>query len=217
MKTILFDFDGTIADSFDAVLQITNRLAREFGYEPASPSEIKRLQNLSSREIIRQSNIPMFRLPLLLRRLKLEMSQEINHLQPIAGIQAALVLLQQQGHRLGIVTSNTADNVVAFLRNHQMEGLFDYIQPGVALFGKGRSIRRIARQHQIDPASLVYVGDETRDIEAAQAIAIPVIAVGWGFNSTAALAACHPDALVQEPGELVTAIAQLDRQESQTP
>ncbi|PJF23811.1 MAG: carotenoid oxygenase, partial [Phototrophicales bacterium] len=123
--------------------------------------------NLSSREIIRQSNIPMFRLPLLLRRLKVEMSQEINQLQPIAGIQAALVQLQQQGHRLGIVTSNTADNVVAFLRNHQMEGLFDDIQPGVALFGKGRSIRRIARQRQLDPASMVYVGDETRDIEAA--------------------------------------------------
>ncbi|GAB4147072.1 MAG: HAD family hydrolase [Cyanobacteria bacterium J069] len=212
MKTILFDFDGTIADSFDAVLQITNRLALEFGYEPASPSEIKRLKNLSSREIIRQSNIPMFRLPLLLRRLKREMSQEINQLQPIVGIYAALLQLQQQGHRLGIVTSNTADNVAAFLRNHQMESLFDYIQPGVALFGKGRSIRRVARQHQLNPASIVYVGDETRDIEAAKAIAIPVIAVGWGFNSIAALSACNPDALVQQPGELVAAIARLDQE-----
>ncbi|MGA7934742.1 MAG: HAD hydrolase-like protein, partial [Kovacikia sp.] len=34
MKKIIFDFDGTIADSFDVVLNISNRLAREFGYPP---------------------------------------------------------------------------------------------------------------------------------------------------------------------------------------
>jgi len=121
VTTILFDFDGTIADSFDAVLQITNRLAKEFGYEPAGPAEVERLQNLNSREILKQSKIPMIKLPLLLRRLKTEMHREIGHLQPIVGMHDALTQLQQQGHQLGIVTSNTQDNVSVFLKKHQME------------------------------------------------------------------------------------------------
>lgn len=209
VTTILFDFDGTIADSFDAILQITNRLAKEFGYEPASPDEVKRLQNLSSREILKQSKIPLLKLPLLLRRLKTEMHREIEHLQPIVGMYDALVQLQQQGYRLGIVTSNTQDNVSVFLNKHHMESLFEYVQSGVALFGKGRSIRRVLRQHQLAPSTVIYVGDETRDIEAAKAISIKVIAVGWGFNSSRALAEHHPDSLVHVPHELVEAIATL--------
>lgn len=209
VTTILFDFDGTIADSFDAVLQITNRLAKEFGYEPAGPEEVERLQNLSSREILKQSKIPMLKLPLLLRRLKTEMNREIEHLQPIAGMYDALTQLQQQGYRLGIVTSNTRDNVSVFLNKHDMESLFEYVQSGVALFGKGRSIRRVLRQQQLAPNRVIYVGDETRDIEAAKAISIKVIAVGWGFNSSRALAEQHPDALVRAPHELVEAIANL--------
>ncbi len=209
MTTILFDFDGTIADSFDAVLQITNRLAKEFGYEPAGPAEVERLQNLNSREILKQSKIPMIKLPLLLRRLKTEMHREIGHLQPIVGMHDALTQLQQQGHQLGIVTSNTQDNVSVFLKKHQMESLFEYVQAGVALFGKGRSIRRVLRQHQLAPHTVIYVGDETRDIEAAKAISIKVIAVSWGFNSSRALAEQHPDALVRAPHELADAIASL--------
>ncbi len=209
MKVVIFDFDGTIADSFDAFLRITNRLAREFGYEPASPEAIKRYQNLSSREILKQSQIPLYKLPFLLRRLKTELGQDITQLQPIPGIRTALQTLKTQGHSLGIVTSNTQSNVEAFLQHQHMEGLFDFLQSGVTLFGKGRIIQQIIGNNQLDPASVIYVGDETRDIEAAHKINIPVIAVGWGFNSVTALQEANPTCVVQTPDELVEAIARL--------
>lgn len=209
VAVIIFDFDGTIADSFDAVLQITNRLAREFGYAPASPEEIKRYQNLNSREILRQSQIPFYQLPFLLRRLKQEMRQDIDTLKPIGGIREALLTIKAQGHTLGIVTSNTEENVRRFLRSHQLDPIFDFLHSGVTLFGKGRTIQRLLRQNHLNPDSVVYVGDETRDIEAARAIKIRVIAVGWGFNSALALSEAQPDDLVLCPQDLVQAIAAL--------
>jgi HAD superfamily hydrolase (TIGR01549 family) len=210
MKVIIFDFDGTIADTFEAVLQITNNLAVELGYPPTTPEDVRRLRNLDSREIIRQSGIPLFRLPFLMKRLKAELRNEIHKLHPIPAMQDALMQLKQRGNPLGIVTSNSQDNVQAFLRNHDLGDLFDFTYSGTTLFGKGRVIRQLLKQHNLKARNVVYVGDETRDIEAARKIQIKVIAVAWGFNSAEALARQNPDFMIHQPGELIRTIEQLD-------
>lgn len=209
MSIVIFDFDGTIADSFETVLKITNRLAIDFGLKPVSPEEVPRLQNLSSREIVKESKISFFKLALLLRRLQKELNGEIGQLMPIPGIKEALICLKQQGHDLGIVTSNSRANVTAFLENHGIKELFSFIQSGSSLFGKGQVINRILKRHRLDPYNVIYVGDETRDIEAAKKIRIKVIAVSWGFNSGQALIAARPDFLVQQPDELMQVIGNL--------
>ncbi|MGG6293493.1 HAD hydrolase-like protein [Leptolyngbya sp. AN02str] len=209
VKVVLFDFDGTIADSFDVILALTNRIARDFGYKPASPEQIKQLQNLTSREIIRQSQIPVYKLPFLLRRLKTEMTQEVVHLQPIPGIPEALQQLKQLGYTLGIVTSNTYDNVMIFLAQHGMQTLFDVIETEVTLFGKARVIHQVLRRYRFPVDAVIYVGDETRDVEAARKLRMKMVAVGWGFNSCRALGEMEPDVLLQKPDELVDAIARL--------
>lgn len=206
-KVIIFDFDGTIADSFDAVFNISNRLADEFGYPHTALEDVHKLKSLSSREILRRSKVPFFKLPFLLRRLRIELNREIAGLQPIPGIKEALLELKHQGHHLGIVTSNSRQNVMAFLKAQMMDDLFDFIDSGLTLFGKGRIIQQILRQNRIDPANVIYVGDETRDVEAARKIGIKVIAVCWGFNSCDVLAAQNPDALILQPAELAAATA----------
>ncbi len=206
VKVIIFDFDGTIADSFEVVLRIANQLAAEFGYPTTDADDIDRLKNLSSREIVRQSQVPPLKLPFLLRRLRGELNREICQLKPIPGMQAALLELQQQGNRLGIVTSNSCENVNAFLEAQDLHGIFDFVGSGLALFGKGRVIRRILKQQEVSPNDVIYVGDETRDIEAARKIGIKVISVSWGFNSSQALAAENPDFLIHQPHELLNAV-----------
>lgn len=203
MKVIIFDFDGTIADSFAAVLRITNQLAAEFGYAPARPEDVPRLKNLSSREIVKQSKVSSFKLPFLLQRLRDELNREMHQVQPIAGMKTALLKLKQQGYRLGIVTSNSRENVIAFLKAQDLDSIFDFVVSGLALFGKGRVIQRLLRRYHLNPEDVIYVGDETRDIEAARKIGIKVISVSWGYNSSQALAAEHPDFLIHRPEELL--------------
>ncbi len=209
MKVIIFDFDGTIADTFSTFINIINRLAPEFGYEPADAATVERLQNLSSREILKQANISAFKLPFLFRRLKAEMTRELYQLQLIDGIQEALVLLKQDGYHLGIITSNSSQNVTAFLKNRAVFKLFDFIYSGASLFGKARIINRLLRKNNWLPEDIVYVGDETRDIEAAKKTRIKIVAVTWGFNSRQVLAQQQPDFLIDSPSELVTIIQQL--------
>lgn len=213
MKIIIFDFDGTIADTFDAVLRITNSLAVELGYNPTTPEEVGRLRNLDSREIIKQSGIPFFRLPFLLKRLKAELRQEIQNLKPIPNMRQALMTLKMRGSRLGIVTSNSPENVNIFLNAHGLDDLFDFIYSGTTLFGKARVINRLLKQHNLYSYQIVYVGDETRDIEAAKNIPIKVVAVSWGFNSVEALARQNPDFLIYHPAELITVIESLEEKD----
>jgi phosphoglycolate phosphatase-like HAD superfamily hydrolase len=207
VSVIIFDFDGTLADTLEAIVAITNRLALEFGYKTVNSEEVTKLQNLSSQEIIRYSKIPILKLPFLLRRVKGELKQEIHHLKPIQGIEEALLALKQDGHQLGIVTSNAEANVLTFLKHHGWHELFEFVHSGSSLFGKNKVLRRLLSQREINLDAVLYVGDETRDIEAAKQVKIKSVAVSWGFNSRQALARQNPDFLIGQPHELL-AIAQ---------
>ncbi len=209
IDTFIFDFDGTIADSFATIVSICNQLAQEFGYHVASDIEINQLRNLNSRQIIKHSGVSILQLPMLIRRLKIDLNQVVHELLPIAGIPETLVTLKQQGYRLGILTSNGRDNVEAFLHSNGMVDLFDFIYSGATLFGKNRLIRQCLNQQHLSPAQVVYVGDETRDIEAARKIRVHTVAVAWGFNTAAVLAEHHPDFLLLHPHELLKVVQQV--------
>lgn len=205
-KVIIFDFDGTIADTVDALVSIANRLAVEFGYIQITPNELALLRNLTSREIIKYSGISLFKIPFLLKKVKGELKDKIHEFKPIPGIQEALIELKNQGYKLGIITSNSQENVTEFLKLNNLDYLFDFINSGVTIFGKTTIINNVLRQRQLKPQAVIYVGDETRDIEASKKSNIKVIAVTWGFNSPEALAKQNPNFLIHQPRELLDVI-----------
>ncbi|MBH8574066.1 HAD-IA family hydrolase [Nostocaceae cyanobacterium CENA369] len=205
-KVIIFDFDGTIADTVDALVSIANRLAVEFGYVQITEEELALLRNLTSREIIKYSGISLFKIPFLLKKVKSELKNKIHEFKPIPGIQEALTELKNQDYRLGIITSNSKENVTGFLKSNELDNLFDFIYSGVTIFGKTTIINNALRQKQLKPQAVIYVGDETRDIEASKKANIKVIAVTWGFNSPEVLAKQNPDFLIHQPSELLEVI-----------
>ncbi len=205
-KAIIFDFDGTIADTVDALVCIANRLAEEFGYVPIAPEDLAMLKNLSSREIIKYSGIPLFKIPFLVKKVKSELKSKIPELKPIPGVKDVLIVLKSQGNRLGIITSNSQDNVTEFLKANNLEDLFDFIYSGVTIFGKTTIINNVLKQQQLNPQKVIYVGDETRDIEASKKANIKVIAVAWGFNSAEVLASQNPNFLIYQPSELLEVV-----------
>ena len=201
-KVIIFDFDGTLADTIDILLSITNRLSAEFGFKSATKEELAQLSNLNSWQILQYSGISLFKFPLLIRRLKAELHSEIPHIQLFPGIKEVLLELKKRDFQLGIITSNSRENVLASLAKNGLQDTFTFIYSG-STFGKHKVINKWLRIEKINPEKVVYVGDEVRDIDAAKKTGIKVIAVGWGFNSQEALAAQNPDCLIERPQELI--------------
>lgn len=211
IKVIIFDFDGTIADTLNAIVSITNRLAAQFGHKPISQEELVQIKNLSSRQIIKQSGISIFKFPLLVGKVKAELNSEIQTVKPFLGIKEALIEVKSEVDRVGMLSSNSKENIVAFLEMNGLQDLFDFIYTGATLFGKSKVIKELLKQEKFKPEESVYVGDETRDIEAARRSRTKAIAVSWGFNSKEVLAAQNPDFLVHQPSELVEVIKSLQQ------
>jgi phosphoglycolate phosphatase len=208
-KVIIFDFDGTVADTLDVILGIANGAAEEFGYKQVSREELEELKGLTPRQIIKRSGVSIFKVPFILRRIKTELNKQIQYITPFSGIKETLRKLKQQGHKLGIITSNSEENVMDFLEINDLKDLFDFVYSGTTIFGKSKVIANCLRKGNFNPADVIYVGDETRDIEAAKKTQIKVISVAWGFNLPAALESMHPDFLIYQPQELLGAIASL--------
>jgi phosphoglycolate phosphatase len=205
-KIVIFDFDGTIADSRNVLIKIFNRLAVEFNYDPLRQKDLLKLRNLSSREILLQSPLPAYKIPFFLRRVKKEFNKEISHLKPFSGINESLKDLREQNYKLGIITSNLLKNVQDFLVNNQLDFFFDFLYSEITLFGKDKIINKLARRHNFSVEEIIYIGDETRDIEAAKKSRVTAIAVSWGFNSPDILAKYNPDYLINHPQDLVPII-----------
>ena len=204
LKVIVFDFDGTLADTYDAFIEIANSLSEEFGYKPVKEQEQENLKNLSAKDLIKQSEISIFKIPFVLKRLKSELTHKIQELEPIKDIPYCVKQLKSQGYSLGIITSNAEENVVSFLKNHQLEQFFEFIYAGTTLFWKHKIIKKLLKEKQLLPHEVMYIGDETRDIHSAKKSRVQCVGVTWGFNSSQALAKQEPDFLIHNPYELMT-------------
>lgn len=205
MAFLIFDFDGTIADTLGAIVRITNRIAPEYGYSPTTPEKLKYYQSLSTQEMLKQSEIPLFRLPFLLRRVRKEMTDELPKVSVAADLPEALRELVAQGHQLMVMSSNSRRNIESFLLQHDISNVFESVQGGVGLLSKARVLKRIVQKGGLDFSQVIYVGDETRDVDASNQVGILVAAVTWGFSSREALAAQDPAFLIDHPRQLIGA------------
>lgn len=175
---IIFDFDGTICSSFPLFL---DQIAT-FNLKRLSPEEEESLKEMRSQQLLKFLGVSNFRLPFLLRKAKKNVQKRLLDLKPIPGIIDLIAKLKAQNVFLGILTSNSEENVLLYLKRHNMD-FFDFIYSGNNLFGKEKHLRKILRKGQLLPKEVIYIGDELRDIEAAEKTAIVKGAVTWGYNS----------------------------------
>lgn len=205
MAFLIFDFDGTIADTLTAIVRITNRIAPEYGYSPTTPEKLRYYQSLSTQDMLKQAEIPLFRLPFLLRRVRREMGAEIATVPITPDLATTLRDLVAADHRLIVMSSNSQRNIHHFLTRHDLGDVFESVQGGVGLLSKARVLKRIVQRNNLDFSQVIYVGDETRDIDASHRVGILVAAVTWGFSSREVLAAQQPAFLIDHPRQLLGA------------
>lgn len=200
---LIFDFDGTIADTLSEGLRIYNQLAAENGFVPVQMDDIPELRNLDTKHLLRRLRISKRKLPLTLARGRRILRSSIRSLPLIAGMAEVLPCLRQHARCFGILTSNATENVEAFLDSHGLRDLFTFISSTPKLTGKSKHLRAIAKTFSLELPEMLYVGDEIRDVRAAAKAHIPCAAVAWGLNSRDALASENPGHLVDSPAQLL--------------
>jgi phosphoglycolate phosphatase-like HAD superfamily hydrolase len=206
-KTLVFDFDGTIADTLGETLRIFNQIAPDYGIRQVAEHELDHLRHLSLKELLDHLEIPKWRVPILISRGTTMMRGNITQLQLIDGMAEVLIELRRHVRSFGILTSNATANVDLFLRTHGLRETFDFISSTSKLTGKAKHLKAIRKTFSLRPEELLYVGDELRDVKASQKAGIPIAAVSWGFNSREALAASAPNYLFDHPADFLRLLA----------
>lgn len=204
MRTLLFDFDGTIADSFTVVVDIFYELTGHTRI--TDPAEILRLRKQPMMRVAKELHISPIQIPRLLIKGRKMMHEKLAEVPAFSGMAEALQTLQGQGYNLYVMSSNSTQNVQAFLKATKLDTYFDEVYGNIGLLNKAAAIRKVMRQNGLQPHECVYIGDESRDIDGAKKAGVGMVSVAWGYNDVSLLCEHHPDAIVEHPSELVAAI-----------
>lgn len=199
---LIFDFDGTIAESFEAILKILRSISKDFGIDKITDKDIKIFKERGVRQSLRDLKISLVKIPVISKRVKRILNKEIASLNSFSGLKETLLELRKRKYNLGILTSNSKDNVEKFLRRNGLD-FFEFIYSDSSLFGKDRVLKKLLKKQNIKPNEVVYFGDEIRDIQAALRLNVKIVAVCWGFNTKKALKKCEPTHLVEKPSEIL--------------
>ncbi len=202
LKTIvIFDFDGTIADSVHLFIEAINKSSERFRYKRIREEEVMVLRGKRPGQILKHLGISLLKLPFVLKRVRREVNTGVAQAKPAVEIKETLLELKKGGCEIGILTSNTEQNVKEFLINNDLD-VFDFLYSGSSMFGKGRILRAIIRKNRLQKRRIYYVGDEIRDIYAARKTKVKMIAASWGFNTMDALRREGPDFIAESPDDI---------------
>lgn len=201
-KLILFDFDGTLADSLPWFAQTINLAAARYRFKPVDVANLDLLRGYSARQLVRHLGVSWWKIPFIARYLRGRMADEAALIAPFRGVPHMLEQLAQAGITLALVTSN-AQATAARVLGEETFARFTFVECDVALFGKRARFRKILKQSGIAPHDALAIGDEIRDHEAAMQEKIAFGAVAWGYTTLAALQARHPAMSFAQVEEIV--------------
>lgn len=201
-RLFIFDFDGTLADSFPAFARHLGATLEHFGLRALTASEIAGLRGRSAGEVIQHLQIPAWKVPLMARDIRKRIVGDLAQITLFPGIREVLQTLRQGGAKLAIVSSNSEANVRAVL-GAEMGDWIEVYECGASLFGKASRFRKVLKRTGVAAAETLTIGDEIRDHEAAEKAGIAFGAVGWGYTDGAALAERGPAFVFHCPQDII--------------
>jgi phosphoglycolate phosphatase len=200
-RLVIFDFDGTLADSFPWFRGALNEVGRRHGLRPVAAAEVEALRRLGTREILRELRVSPWRLPALTRDLRALKAAAAGTIPLFPGVPAMLRGLAAGGVGLAIASSDSEASIRRTLGAEA--AAVGWMAGGASLFGKPARLRQVLRAAGVPAAAAIYVGDETRDAEAAAAVGVAFGAVTWGYAAAEALLARRPARVFGTPGEIL--------------
>lgn len=190
-KLAIFDFDGTLADSFPFFISVFNQLAKQHEFMPIDAANIPALRNYDARQMMHHVGMPPWKLPLVARSFIKLMKREGDRIPLFEGVDEMLADLARQGIRLVVVSSNSHDNISQILGPENMQRI-SLTECGASIFGKASRLRRVLGKSGVAATEAIYIGDQATDIEAAHAVKISSGAVAWGYGEIDSLMAYAP-------------------------
>jgi phosphoglycolate phosphatase len=205
---VIFDLDGTLADSFPWFLGSLNSVADAFRLRRIPEDEIEPLRHADVREILDRLGVPRWKVPMIARHMRKLKSTQLGDIALFSGVDRMLRTLKDGGVTLTLVSSDHETNA-RILLGQENAALFSDYDCSAALFGKVAKFRRVMRRARVEPGRVLAIGDEARDLEAARAAGIDFAAVTWGYTAPEKLRSLAPDVVFERMEEITERLIEI--------
>ncbi|HVN86909.1 MAG TPA: HAD family hydrolase [Candidatus Binatia bacterium] len=207
IRAVIFDLDGTIADSIDLFYGFACDVAADLGLAAPDREAVLDLMRTGRSTLTHlvPAEIPPDRVNAAFAARGAEwLRRYFEHTTPIPGSLDALHAVHRTGRSLGIATSSSRD--VPFLARWGVRDLFS------AIVGREDVERRkpapdviveCLQRLTVAPAEAIYVGDSPIDVQAGKAAGVCTVGVLSGTSPRGVLEGEAPDAVVDSVAELV--------------
>lgn len=199
-RVIMFDYDGVIADSFDAYFREFTAVCTEMGFHRINSKDkfLRLFEGNALRQLL-WFGFPMWRLKRLASQFRPRIEAATVSVKPFDGMVDLLRELTAR-HHVYIVTSNTGETIEWFLSTHAIEGVRGVLG-GDHHASKVRKIRRILKRH-LGKVEAYYIGDTKGDMVEARKAGAKAVAAAWGWHHADKLLEAGPDHICRSPQEL---------------
>jgi len=208
MALIIFDYDGVLADTLDDLIQFGQQACNQLGVKHlVTKDDLGSLEVMSFATYGRACEVPE---PLVDEFVKICLNLFAEKESP-PGIFTGLSEVIRHlfaSHMLAIVTTNSSQNVHAFLVEHGLDSLIHAVY-GVDSPGSKAQKISMARGRLLEnrkSESVFMVGDSLSDVLTAKEAGVTSIAVTWGHQSLETLLRGKPDYVVNSPQHLIEVI-----------
>ena len=210
MALIIFDYDGVLADTLEDLLQFGQAACDQLGVKHVvTKDDLANLEVMSFATFGRVCEVPEHLVDEFVRLCLNAFAEKHSPPAIFAGVDPVLRHLSIR-HKIAVVTTNSSQNVHAFLVTHHLDGLIDAVYGVDTPGSKAQKISR-ARDRLLEigkQESVFMIGDSLSDVLAAKEASITSIAVTWGHQSLEILLRGNPDYLVSTPPDLMKVIEQ---------
>ncbi len=217
IKAIIFDLDGTLADTMPDLQTAMNGMLTRLGYRTRTRTELVKAINNGAREFVRRS-LPRevqgvdFILQSAIDIYEDEYSKcYIEKTAPYDGIEALLMDLKSMGVKISVL-SNKQDAFVKDIVGKLFDKkLFSYVQgqdklpikpnPTVAL--------QLAKGMGVKVSKCLFIGDSDVDIQTAKNAGMRSVGVCWGYRTQEVLEEAGADFIAKSPNDICQIVADL--------
>jgi len=208
MTLIIFDYDGVLADTLDDLLQFGQEACNQLGVKhKVTKNNLNDLEVMSFATYGRACEVPEHLVDEFVKICLNSFAEKKSPPAIFTGLSNIITHLSVN-HRIAIVTTNSSQNVNAFLVKHGLGGFIHAVY-GVDSPGSKAQKIAMARDQLVDSKkqeAVFMVGDSLSDVLAAKDASVRSIAVTWGHQSLEYLLRGDPDYVVSSPHDLIDVI-----------
>ncbi len=210
-KLLIFDLDGTIADTIGTIRDAVNMCMSHYGYPTLNYEQTKNNVGMGSRELLRLS------LPREASEDKDGFQEKFEYFSGCYkithdnvdgcydGLYEVIEELHARGFELAVLSNKPHHLVGGIMKKLSPEGLFSEAMGQTELPRKPDPTVALMMAERLGyaPENTCFIGDSEVDVYTAKNAGMTAVAVSWGFRSREVIEAAAPDVIVDTPAQLL--------------